>query len=251
MRPIHAYSAAACGYLALLVGAALFAPTSWLLSLATLGALGMTVSASYAVSLNGGGINFAKTIVRTGDAATVAELVISAGKTVTAWVDTDSNTAACNLPSGHGYSNGNFDVYWSSGGVNYCRRNVPGTISTNALSLDGGSGDNFPTTGTTGVVVCKQTAFNALIDGDNCKIVGILAEVAAIVTTQQHVRFLDGSSAEVVKILLNANEPSICDITGGATNLYTGNVITNGVASNGDPTYDATIKIVAVYDSTP
>lgn len=233
---------------ALLVAASIFAPPSWTLALGT---LGVGAVASYGVSLNIGGISLAKTINRTGDGQTTVEITLSAGKTVTAWVDTDSNTAACNLPAGHGYSNGNFDVYWSSGGVNYCRRNVPGTISTNALSLDGGSGDNFPATATTGIVVCKQTAFNALIDGDNCKIVGVLAEVAAVVSTQQHVRFLDGSSAEVAYHVLTANEPRVTDITGGATNSYTGNVITNGVASNGDPNYDATLKIVAVYDATP
>ena len=251
MRPIHVYVAAACGYLALLVGAALFAPASWLLSLATAGLVGMAVTASYSISLNAGGVSISKPITRTGDAATVAEITLPAGKTVTGWTDTDSNTASCTLPGGHGYSNGNFDVYWSSGGTNYIRRNVPGTISTNTLSLDGGAGDNFPTTGTTGIVVCKQVAFNALLDGDNCKIVGVLAEVAAIVATRQHVSFLDGSSSQVAYQVLTANEPIVTDITGGATNLYTGNIITNGVASNGDATYDATLKIVAVYDSTP
>ena len=33
---------------------------------------------------------------------------------------------------GHGYSNGNFDVFWEGGR----RYGVPGTISTNALTLD-------------------------------------------------------------------------------------------------------------------
>lgn len=231
----------------LLLGAAVFASPSWVL---TLGVLGMA-TASYGVSISGAGLSIAKTVNRTGDGQASVEITLSAGKTVTSWVDTDSNTAACNLPSGHGYSNGNFDVYWSSGGTNYVRRNVPGTISTNALSLDGGAGDNFPATGTTGIVVCKQTAFNALIDGDNCKLVAVCAEIAASVTTRQHVSFLDGSSAQVAYLNLTANEPNVCDIAGGATNAYTGNVITNGVASNGDPTYDATLKIIAIYDATP
>ena len=74
----------------------------------------------------------------------------------TGWTDVDANTASCTLPSGHGYTNGNFDVFWTISGVNYRRYGVPGTISTNTLSLDGGGGDNFPATSTTGVVVCKR-----------------------------------------------------------------------------------------------
>jgi len=212
--------------------------------------VGMAVG-TYAVSVSAGGLTINKTVQRTGDGQASIEITLAAGKTVTGWTDTDSNTASCTLPGGHGYSNGNFDVYWTSGGTSYCRRNVPGTISTNALSLDGGAGDNFPATSTTGVVVCKQTAFNLQLDGDNAKIVAVCAEIAASVTTQQHVSFLDSGSAQVCYQVLTANSPSVCDIAGGQTNAYTGNVITNGVASNGDPTYSATLKVIAVVDATP
>lgn len=237
-----------CALVALLcLGALVFAPPSWAVSL---GAVGMAVG-TYGVSLAAGGVSMQRTIMRTGDGQLGLEITLPAGKTVTSWVKTDANTAACNLPSGHGYSNGNFDVYWSSGGVNYIRRNVPGTISTNALSLDGGSGTDFPESATTGIVVCRQVAWTGLIDGDACKIVGVAAEISATVTTRQHVSFLDAASSQVTYLVLNANEPIVCDVAGGATNTYTGNVITNGVASNGDPSNSATLKIVAVYDATP
>lgn len=225
--------------------AAVLLPPTW-----TIAAVGMA-TATYAINLSAAGIAINKSITRTGDGQASIEVTLPAGKTVTSWVKTDANTAACDLPAGHGYSNGNFDVYWSSGGTNYIRRNVPGTIATNALSLDGGAGTDFPASATSGVVVCRQVAFNLAIDGDNAKIVGVCAEIAATVTTRQHVSFYDSADDEITNLDLTANEPNICDITGGATNLYTGDPITDGVASNGDTTYEATLKIVVVSDATP
>jgi hypothetical protein len=232
------------------LGLALDMTPSWTSLVTTFGLLGMA-SASYGLSLSGAGLSIQKSLTRTGDGQASVEVTLPAGKTVTAWVKTDANTAACDLPSGHGYANGNFDVFWSSGGVNYIRRNVPGTISTNALSLDGGAGTDFPASATSGVVVCRQVAFNIAIDGDNCKIVGVCAEIAAQVSTRQHVSLYDSADDEITNLDLTANEPSICDITGGATNLYTGDPITDGVASNGDTTYEATLKIIVISDATP
>lgn len=208
-------------------------------------------SASYGVSVSGAGLSISKQIVRTGDGQASVEVALPAGKTVTNWVKTDANTAACDLPNGHGYSNGNFDVYWSSGGTNYIRRNVPGTISTNALTLDGGAGEDFPASATTGVVVCRQVAFNIAIDGDNCKIVAVCGEIAADVSSRLHASFYDSADDEITNLNLTANEPSVCDITGGASNAYTGDPITDGVASNSDTSYAATLKIIAIYDATP
>lgn len=247
MKPKFLIAVALSLLACVLLTAAAFAPPAWTLSL---GVLGMA-TASYGVSIAGAGLSIAQTILRTGDGQASVEVTLPAGKTVTSWVKTDANTAACDLPSGHGYSNGNFDVYWSSGGVNYIRRNVPGTISTNALSLDGGAGTDFPASATTGIVVCRQVAFNIAIDGDNCKLVAVCAEIAANVSTRQHASFYDSADDEITNLDLTANTPSVVDIEGGATNPYTGDPITDGVASNGDSSYSATLKIIAIYDATP
>lgn len=199
-------------------------------------------SATYAISLAIGGIAIQKTITRTGNHANAYEVTLPAGKAVTSWVKTDANTAACNLPSGHGYTNGKFDVYWS-GGMRY---GVDGTISTNALSLDGGAGDDFPASATTGIVATKQVSIATTIDGDNSEIVAIVAEYADQASTAKaHVDMQD-SSATVVEIDLTANAPYVVDIEGGATNVFTGNVIEATKASNGSSSAAATLKIVAL-----
>jgi hypothetical protein len=64
------------------------------------------------------------------------DITLPAAKAVTAWVKTDANTAAGNLPAGHGFTDGKFDVYWTGGK----RYGMDATIVTNALTLDGGAG---------------------------------------------------------------------------------------------------------------
>src|SRR5687768_4853900 len=126
-------------------------------------------TAQFNVSLAVGGVSIQRGISRTGDHPNPYEVTLPVALAVTSWVKTDANTAACNLPGGHGYSNGTFDVYWSGG----ARYDVPGTISTNALSLDGGSGTDFPASADTTVVVCRQVTVNTAIDGDAIQVAGI------------------------------------------------------------------------------
>lgn len=209
-------------------------------------------SAIYGASLSAGGIEIQKTITRTADAALGWEITLAVAHAVTDWVKTDANTAACNLTAGHGQTDGKFDVFWTESSVNKRRYGVDGTIVTNALSLDGGAGDDFPASATTGIVVCKQTAINTAIDGDNLAILGISLEYASSSSTSRgHVEMQDSGDAVIEAISLAANSPVIYDITGGASNVFTGNAITETRASHNDATYTATLKICGVVDSTP
>lgn len=206
-------------------------------------------TAQYGVSLQAGGVAIQQTVNRTSDGPIALQTTLSAGKTVTAWVKTDANTAACDLPGGHGYSNGNFDVFWSVAGTNYVRYNVPGTISTNALSLDGGTGTDFPASATTGVIVCRNVSATLSIDGDNVKIIGLCLESTDPASTAVgHVTFEDAAGDDIAQLDLVANVPKIYDITGGATNIFTGDPIVSlicGVSA------ELTLKVVGIQDATP
>lgn len=209
-------------------------------------------SAYLSISFASGGVSIGKTVTRTGDHPNSYEVELPAGKAVTAWVKTDANTAACDLPSGHGYSNGNFDVYWTASSVDYVRYGVPGTISTNALSLDGGTGDDFPASATTGIVVTRQVNINTAIDGDAIEAICICLELSdQTATTRGHVDFQDSGPATILAQTLTANVPKIWDIEGGATNVFTGNPIVDCYATNGSSAAAATLKIVSLEDSTP
>lgn len=199
-----------------------------------------------------GGLLISSAANRTADHPNPYEITLPVGLTVTSWSKTDANTAGCNLPGGHGYANGNFDCRWVEASVPKARYGVPGTISTNALSLDGGTGDDFPATSTTGIIVTRQVRIETAINGDEVEIAAIKAEyVNPSSTAKARVQFNDVADAAVAEFLLTANKGRYFDIGGGDDNPFTGNPITYSVASNGSTTEVCTLKIATLEDSTP
>lgn len=190
------------------------------------------------------------------DTINTYEVTLPAGKTVTSWVKTDADTAACDLPSGHGYTDGKFDVYWSSGGTNYRRYNVPGTISTNALSLDGGTGTDFPASATSGVVVTKCVTVNTSIDGDRVEALGVFFRNSSDTSARGHITFCDSADDVIGAMDLKEvdNNADGCDNAYHGANAVaqvTGDPITYALASNSSTTASATLYVLVGTDATP
>lgn len=204
---------------------------------------------SYGLSVSIGGVAIQKSIVRTADHPNPYEVSLPAAKgPLTSWVKTDANTAAGNLPGGHGYSNGKFDVYWTGGK----RLDVDGTIATNALSLDGGTGTDFPATADTTVVAYPQVTINTAIDGDAIKLAALSLEYTdPAAASRGNLLFEDASDDDIASIAVTGNSPLVYDIEGGQTNPFTGDPITACRASHENLTAAATLKIVTLEDSTP
>lgn len=179
------------------------------------------------------------------------------GNVVTAWVKTDADTAACNLATGHGKTSGTYDVFWTIAGVNYVRYGVTNTITGDACALDGGSGDAFPATATTGVIITKQVVHVVNIDGDNVVMFGAVLQ-SSDSTVVGHVDLQDSGNATVGTGHLKLTE-SQTHVDGlqhtyqqtAARALLTGNPITQAKASNGSATTAATLVITAGIDSSP
>ena len=201
-------------------------------------------NANYNLTLQAGGISMQASVNRAGDHPNSYEVPLPAGKAGTLTTRTDDNTGEATLATGHGIVDADVvDVYWS-GGMRYGM--TVGTVAGDVVPLDGGAGDNFPVV-TTALVVTKQVTVNTQIDGDNVQIIGIAVEGGA-----GHVDMQDSGAATIAEIDLAANVPQVWDIAGGnVTNPFTGNPITVTKASNGISTADATLKIVAIEDSTP
>jgi hypothetical protein len=203
---------------------------------------------AYGVALG----SIAKSVVRSADDLITVEVDLPAGKSGTLTTRTDDNTGVLTVASGHGITaSDTVDVYWSTGR----RYGVDVTaVGATTIDIDLGSGDNLPAA-STAIVVCKQVVVNKAIDGDNVKIIGLSAELAASTGFGTRVTFFDainaGGSAVGSGIYLAANEPLIIDVQGGATNLLTGSPILSFVASNGDGINAATLKILGVQDITP
>lgn len=204
-------------------------------------------------SLSGGGASISTSVTRSADSVESLEpnspTGFPAGKTVTAWVKTDANTAACNLPAGHGQTNGKFDVYWAEGAALKRRYGVDGVITTNALALDGGAGDDFPASATVGVVVTKQIRFNVGVRGNDLVAFGMnLALAGSSVSGRGSVSFYDAADALLVQV--NLPMPPV-DVQGGSTNILSGMTVAYAMASNASPSAVGTLKVLIGQDSTP
>lgn len=174
---------------------------------------------------------------------------------LSSWVKTDADTAAGNLTAGHGQTTGTYDVYWTESDVAKVRYGVTCTITTNAVALDGGTGDDFPASATTGVVMCKQVSAVTYIDGDNIKIIGCFLDNASDTSAKAHLDMQDSGNSTIEEIDLAASGASkmsrIWDVSNGDTNVFTGNVITQTKISQSSTTAAGTIYILVGEDSTP
>ena len=219
-----------------------------LLFLAASCALCVGLVAQYGLSVSLGGVSIQKTINRTGDHANAYEVTLPVAYPLTNWVKTDADTAAGDLPSGHGQTSGTYDVYWDGGQL----IGATGTVTGDALALDLGTGDAYPATANTTVVVCKQVPITTAIDGDNVALLAVSLEyIDPASTAVGYLDLLDSGPASIAALSLAANAPQTFDVAGGATNVFTGNPITAATASHNNTTYAATLKLLSLEDSTP
>lgn len=193
-----------------------------------------------------GGISIIRTISETGDNVNVygdsSELIaLDAGKAASGWVKTDANTADCNLAGGHGYANGKMDVFWDDGR----RYDVDGAVTSNAIALTGGTGDDFPANATTNMVVCTPQEVNVFIDGDAVTMLVIDS------TKRAHLYGEDASAAAVGGIEVPVgDEPYTFYQSSGVTQPLTGNPVTKAWISNGETTAGV-FTMMVLQDSTP
>jgi len=203
----------------------------------------------YTATVSGLGLTITQPITRTADGGTPREIAVPVGYAGTLTTRTDANTGTATLGAGHGISTGdNVDLYWA-GGVQYDV--TVGTVSGTSVPFDLGIGDDLPSA-STALVVSKRVQVNAEIDGDNLELLALKQHYAqSNETASSHMDFQDVSNSEVVEFDLAANVPQVFDIAGGATNVFTGNPITQFFISNGSVTNAATLQLLALADSTP
>lgn len=201
------------------------------------------------ISFDAGGVAIQKSRTITGDGAIGVEPTIALAHALSSWVKTDADTAAGNLAGGHGLSTGTFDVYWTGG----ARYDVSVTITTNACALDGGSGDDFPASGNTTVVLAPRTSVNVSIDGDALKAIMVQLAYAADVnsTNRGRILFEDAAGDDILSLPITADKPRLWDIEAGQTNSFTGDPITTAKISQESTSQVATLKISGIVDVTP
>jgi hypothetical protein len=147
-----------------------------------------TVNVSKSVTLGGRAYSGPTPSADFGVTTNVEEITLNAAKTGTLTTRTDNDTGVITLTAGHGLSSGKIDIFWAEGGVKGSRVNMDGTISTNALTIDGGTGDNLPTNNTAVTAVVPSTE-TVTVNADN------LAVIAATINSDSHCCIAAGTLA--------------------------------------------------------
>jgi hypothetical protein len=208
-------------------------------------------SINYEVTIDG--VTFHKSYGN--DQKIETDITLPAGKSGTLSTRTDNDTGVCTVSSGHGITDSDtVDVYWSGG-----RRYGMDVTATDAttITVDLGAGDNLPTQATA-IVVVKQVTFNVTIDGDEVDCVAFKYEIDDAGTDGYgcYVTLKDAAADTIKAFDLGSGEGVLYDLAVhttrfGITNPYTGDVITNGIASNGDGGSAAVLRIRGIQDATP
>lgn len=114
-----------------------------------------------AVTINGVRYEQAATIVS--DSTELKSASVPAAKTGSLTTRTDDNTGVLTMTAGHGFiTNDVVDVFWSGGS----RRGMVATVATNAVTVDGGTGDVLPAT-STAITAMKPTSVPMAFAGDD------------------------------------------------------------------------------------
>ena len=202
------------------------------------------------MTVAGGGDTIARSITRVLEGATSRKVTLPAAKTGTLSTRTDNETGTLTMADGHGITTGAvIDLYWD-GGMRYGVE--VGTVSVNSVPIDNGSGDNLPSQ-TTAITASVQTEIEAAIDGDALDSLAIdFSQAASSSTAKGHLDFQETDGTSVAPIDVAAGQPpQVFDITGGATNPFTGDPIAKIMATNGDSAGVATLKVIWGGDATP
>jgi hypothetical protein len=150
-------------------------------------------------------------------------------------------TATIAMVTGHGLTDGTFDVHWAGG----CRYGCAIDFTGDSGAVTGGSGDSLPVTAATPVVVTAAVSLDVTFDGDNAVLVGLGA------TQQTHFRFVDSGGAVIGQGvgLLGAGGAWGWAL-GNGSNPLSGNAVAALVVSNGSATGTSALKLTGLQHAT-
>lgn len=123
------------------------------------------------------------------------EVSVAAAKTGTLTTRTDANTGELTMAAGHGITTGDrLDLYWTGGS----RRGITvGTVASNAVPIDLGSGDDLPST-STAITAMVPHFEDFVVTGDNVKSMVLYSSIAGQIV------LVDSYDAEVLAVSTGA-----------------------------------------------
>lgn len=188
------------------------------------------------------GKNFTQTITVPSNASVRREITLPAAKTGTLSTRSDDDTGILTMTAGHGITNGQLlDIYWTDLGIRKHRRNMlVGTVVTNSVPIDGGSGDILPA-GSTAITAQVPSLLDFPIPvGDDLQILVVTATGPATV-----VYTTDGATETYADTVQQVGQVKDWYINSGRVNPLAGVAIVSCLVSQGDSTGEKVVKINA------
>jgi hypothetical protein len=196
-------------------------------------------TASIQYTVNMGGLSIQGQQTDTAESAIPLEVTLAAGKAGTLTTRTDNDTGVATLSTGHGIiSTDVVDVYWADG----LRRGMVATVSTNAVTIDGGAGDVLPSS-TTAVVLCKQVEAVFSVSGSLIKSFAVGANQRCSVDLQ------NSSDVSQIAYEVIANTVQSWSESGGLSSPFTGMTITQAKLSNSSSSATCQLKMSVLVDA--
>lgn len=191
-----------------------------------------------------GGITIGGTAARTGTGQVTADPTLAAALAGTLSTRTDADTGILTVAEGHGLvpvisgaPASVVNVFWT-GGLRY-GMTVTATTDT-TVTVDGGSGDNFPVV-TTAITVAEQEEIDiADFDGDDVDV------VAVVLAKRGHIDFQTSGDVSIKAQELTANEVWQWIADQGFTNPLAGQTISKLVVSCGEAS-TAALKVGVLH----
>lgn len=148
------------------------------------------------LSIAGTEFRVAQTITTSGEYERVHQVPAAKAGTLTARTDNDTGTAT--MSGGHGLTTGRMDVYWTEGGAQKCRYGMTGTVTVNAVALDGGAGDPLPVT-TTALMVAAPVLYDFAVKAAKVQALGLTCAAPAAAVAR------DAEAASVAALRSNGD----------------------------------------------
>lgn len=197
-------------------------------------------TASVSVVLDGD--TYQQNVVTSTDGEITQKPSVPAAKTGALTTRTDANTGTLTMDTGHGITTGaKLSIFWNGGS----RSNVTvGTVATNSVPFDLGSGDDLPDDETpiTAMVPVERTF---AVAGDDIVALGSHSPVSG------WVEYLDGSDAVLLgeQILPNLGGGKVWmeGVTHTGTNPLAGDTVAKVRFSHGDSTQAQTMRAAVTY----
>lgn len=152
---------------------------------------------------------------------------------------TDTNTGVLTMSGGHGITTGQkLDLFWDGGSRHGM---TVGTVSTNSVPIDLGSGDDLPTN-LTNITAMVPVSYELLLTGNNAIAIGAYSPKAG------YVAFVDDGPADIAAAVyqLDADQGKSWFSGNGVTNPLASAAVTAVHFSHGDSTSAQTMKALVL-----